>query len=128
MTARELINQRFRRVMLLIYTGFSLFIGAIASHEVLGLRAWVWIPGLVGFGIAWLTTMGAYVVGFRCPGCRGKLTPLLMQRGGLRMDPRIRYCPYCALALDSDITATGPQPNSPLRPSTLRAAAERPNR
>ena len=99
--------------------GLALFIGAMVAHEALGLGL-----GAGNRWVAWLTMMGAFVVGFRCPSCRGRLTPLLMQRGGLRMDPRIRFCPYCGQPFDSEVTATGPLPNSPLQPTAPRAAAE----
>jgi hypothetical protein len=125
MTARALIDRRFRMVMLLIYMGLALFIGAMVAHEALGMPVWVWVPGIIGFGVAWLTIMGAWVVGFRCPSCRGRLTPLLMQRGGLRMDRRIRFCPYCARPFDAEVTGPGSPPNSPLQLTALHAAVER---
>lgn len=102
MTARDLINRRFRTVMLVVYFGAALFIGAIVADKALGMPQWVWVPGLIGFAFAWLTMAGAYVVGFRCPSCRKRLTPLLIHGTGLGLDSRVRYCPYCGEDLDAE--------------------------
>jgi hypothetical protein len=102
MTARGVINQRFGAVMRVAYVGGGLFLVALVAHKGFGFSAWVWVPGVCGFAVAWLTIAGTWMIGIRCPNCDGRLTSLLMHSGGLRLDPAIRFCPYCKLDFDSE--------------------------
>jgi hypothetical protein len=103
MTARSLLDRRIRKVYSIIFLGIALFVSAIFAHEALGVPDWVWVPGLIGFAVAWITMAGAYWFGFfQCPYCQGKLTGLVMHSGRLRLDPRIRFCPYCGQDLDTE--------------------------
>ncbi len=111
MTARDQIDRRFRRVMQIFYLGFALFGGAIFANKALAMPGWVWVPGLLGFAVAWLTMAGAYIVGFHCPTCGGRMTALLMQRGGFRMDPSVHFCPYCGQDLDAELFADSARGN-----------------
>src|SRR5437867_5433156 len=110
MTARAMIDRRFRAVMRVVFVGFALFVAALVADKGLGMPEWVWVFGLAGFGVAWLTMMGAWIIGFRCPQCSGRLTPLLFYSGRFRLDPRIRFCPYCGKDLDSECEARADNP------------------
>jgi|SRR6516164_1729450 hypothetical protein len=94
MTARGFLDRRIRKVHFVIFFGIALFVGAIIAQQALGMPNWVWIPGLIGFGAAWLTIVAIPLIGFfPCPFCQGNLTTLVM--GRFRLDPRICFCPYC---------------------------------
>lgn len=108
MTARAFIERRCRTVMGIAYTGMALFILAIVAVEAIGGPDWIWVPGLLGFAVAWLTMAGAYVVGIRCPYCRGRLTVLL--QNPWRMG--FRFCPYCGQDLDAECLNAEPQKNA----------------
>jgi hypothetical protein len=99
MTARALIERRYRLAMRVICAGSVLFVVAIVADNALGI--WVWVPGLLGFAVAWLTMAGSYLIGIRCPRCGGSLTALLMQHPVTRME--FRFCPYCGQDLDAEI-------------------------
>ena len=72
-----------------------------AIHLPMGVR----VVGFIGFGVAWLSVMHAHIFSFRCPACRARLAPLLMTKVGIRIDPRIRCCPYCAVSLDEETSS-----------------------
>jgi hypothetical protein len=57
---------------------------------------------LPGFAVAFLASMGIHYVAMRCLRCGGNFGSLVMQRGGLRIDRRLRYCPYCGVGLDEE--------------------------
>jgi hypothetical protein len=100
MTWRDAMSRRLRLALVPVWIGCFFFICAIGVSTNAGnpvACAWLSIVGtlLVGLPIA-----GLYVFGLRCPYCRGRLTNLLLQRSVLRIDPRVRFCPYCGESLD----------------------------
>ncbi len=100
MTFRQLIDRRYRKVMVVVLTGGGLFASSIFANKALGMPEWVWVPGIIGFAVSWLTMAISYSIGFKCPKCGGNLNGLLMYGGGLRMSPKIRCCPYCKVDFD----------------------------
>ena len=62
------------------------------------------VPGVVVF-VA--TVFAVQKLLFRCPWCRGNLGALLSQKGLWRIDPKVRFCPYCGTDLDDPVGAAG---------------------
>ena len=104
MTVGELLRRRCRTVMAFMYAGFALFVGGVIVPAALGpppWGQWLMIVGLAGFGVAWLSGMGAYFVGFRCPDCRANLAQLFLYSGGFAGRYSVRFCPFCGCDLDA---------------------------
>lgn len=76
----------------------GLFAAAILFDAVLKLGDWIWVPGFIGFGIAWLTGMGSYFFAFRCPECRANLAALFLNNMTWRP---AKFCAYCGTDLDT---------------------------
>ncbi len=88
-------------------SGFVLFGGAIVGTQAFGLPDWLWIPGFLGFGVAWVTAFVTTMtgIGFRCPDCRANLAFLFLHGPGWqlrRVSVRVRYCPYCGCDFDAE--------------------------
>lgn len=110
MTGREHLNRRKKWTaggvvvgIVLLVTGvvlLPLLVGAGLDGPVLTA---VVVPGVVVF-------VGTLIAGqkllFRCPWCRGHLGPLLTQKGVWRIDPKVRFCPYCGTDLDDPVGGT----------------------
>lgn len=77
-----------------------MFAGAIVGVELIGLPAWLWILGMTGFGITFVTGMVAHFVGFHCPACHENLAPLYLSRIDGRIGTPIRFCPHCGEDFD----------------------------
>ena len=107
MTVREVLDKEVRATFLRIAIGGGCFAVFAFGGSAFHMPPWFIAPGVVGFGVAWLSTMYAHLWGLRCPKCRARLATLLLQRPGLRADPRIRSCPYCGIAFDAEV-ARGP--------------------
>ncbi len=101
LSAREIINSRVRLVMAIMYAGFGVGVLALVVPQALGSPPLVALA-IAGLAVASLTMIGAYLLGIRCPRCQARLTDLLWGRPGLRIDPRIRFCPYCGVELDDE--------------------------
>jgi hypothetical protein len=106
MTGRERLNQRKRWVAGGAVGGLGLLAaGAAAGHALGDLPAAAFAaPGIVALLV--LATAGQRYL-FRCPWCRGKLGTLLMHSGWWRMDPKVRFCPYCGADFDDAVDAAG---------------------
>jgi hypothetical protein len=105
MTLRAVINHRKRLVQGIMAVGMGIFLLSMVAGQLFALPEAVTLPfGLCGFGAAFLTMAGTYLIGLRCPDCRGRLTAFFLQYGGLRMDPNVRFCPLCGIGLDSEYT------------------------
>ena len=63
MTIRAQINRRFRTMSWLIYLGMALFFVDFIAGNVLNLPEWTWGFGIVGFVVAWVTMVAAWVSG-----------------------------------------------------------------
>lgn len=111
MTGREQLSRRKRWAALATVGGLLLlFVGLgmlpfLAGEGVGGpaITAVV-VPGVVVFVG---TVLAAQKFLYRCPWCRGNLGALLSQKGLWRMDPKVRFCPYCGTDLDDPVGTTG---------------------
>jgi hypothetical protein len=102
MTARARLNQRMRWIRGAMYAGGGLFLIGLLIGAIPGQQP-VLAVSLPGFAVAFVFSMAAYFVCFRCQRCRGNLGPLLMQRGLLSVDPQVCFCPYCGGGLDQEM-------------------------
>ena len=91
--------------MALVFTGMVTFILSGLATKILDTPVPMF-GGLAGFALICLTIAGTHLIGFRCPWCRSRLPHLVLHRIGFRMDPRIRFCPYCGISLDKDYDGT----------------------
>jgi hypothetical protein len=96
---RQVINHSKKRVGIVTYTFFAVFvIGVLVS---ISGRAFfpLAIAGFVGF-------MGGtlYLLwGIRCPNCRGSLGMVTAyQSGPFAISNRVRFCPFCGVSLDAE--------------------------
>jgi len=65
-------------------------------------RVFLAIPGVVAF------VAGALYLLFlvRCPHCRGRIGQVIGSWGGpFSISPKVRFCPLCGVALDTEIEA-----------------------
>lgn len=106
MTGRERLDRRKRWFKAALLGTVGLFVlGIVLLHNVGDdVAVFVIAPAvaaLVGLAVA------GQMLAFRCPWCRASLGTLLMHGGVVRMDPKIRYCPYCGTAFDDEAPAAG---------------------
>ena len=99
MTLREAIGKRKRRLMIAWYGGFFWFV-VVLLLPVGAWRFWLAIPGLM-LSIA----CASYVMfRLRCPRCQGRIGNTVVSYGRLfTVSPEIRFCPFCGIALDSEL-------------------------
>jgi hypothetical protein len=103
MNTRERLDRRMRWLGVAMYAGFGLFfvgsvIGIVFGPQP-GLAASLVLPG---FAVAFVASMGIQYLAMRCLRCGGNFGPLVMQWGGLRIDRRLRFCPYCSVSIDEE--------------------------
>jgi hypothetical protein len=105
MTARARINRQLRFILPVSFAGAGVFSLGILAWRVTGHHG---APALAlfGFAVAWLTVVGAWLIGIQCPSCRGRLTNLVLQSGSFQVPPEIQFCPFCGVSLDE------PEPDS----------------
>jgi hypothetical protein len=104
MTTRARLNRRMRWIGGTIYAGFGLSLAGFLIGIVQGGQP-VAAIALPGFVVAFVVMVIAHFGALACPRCRGNLAVLVMQRGGLRVDPRVCFCPYCGVGLDAELPA-----------------------
>ena len=106
MTMRDYLQQQKRWSFALVYLGIVGFIGG-ATIGTSGSA--LMVLGLLGFVLA---ASGMLVLAFRvrCPQCRSRLGQILSNVGGPFTIPRrLRFCPFCGIALDSPMPGGGPE-------------------
>lgn len=101
MTGRERLTREKQRLALAMLAGVGLMVAGLVAAQVFGVRPLGAAAG-VGVVVLFAAGVGAQVLGFRCPSCRGKLGTVLMHSGWWRMDPKVRFCPYCGAAFDDE--------------------------
>ena|SRR5437667_11937451 len=100
MTLRESIVRRKRIGAIVTYLGLAWFVGWMALSGAQPLWLVVAFPGfVVFFAGTW------YLLFFlRCPRCRGRIGYTVSYPSGpLSVSRRIRFCPFCGVALDSEL-------------------------
>jgi|SRR6516164_3244361 len=106
MTRRQRLDQNKRAMMIVALIGIALITATL-----------LWLPrDPIWFPIAQLLTcaifLGAllygWLIGLRCPSCRGSWYALAMtglSKGLLKLDKRIHYCPYCGCDIDANCSS-----------------------
>lgn len=109
MTDRERLSRRSGWVMIPAVAGLLAFAAAFVASQAGWSFALVALgfPGIVLTFVA--STIGHFVA-FRCSVCQGNLASLAFATPSWRFNPRVRFCPYCAASLDTEVPAE-PVPN-----------------
>jgi hypothetical protein len=106
MTGRELLNRRKRWLAAAPVAAGALLVSGLAllrpAGEVVALV--LIVPGVAVIVAA---AVGRRWFALRCPWCRSDLNLMLMHTGWWRLDPKVRYCAYCAGAFDDEAPAAG---------------------
>lgn len=100
MTTRERLNRRKRLTAYGLLGGLATTCAGIAAALTIDGAPVVplCLGGIVPLVGAVLASQGFAV---RCAGCAANLSTILMRGGGWRIDPKLRFCPYCAASLDA---------------------------
>jgi hypothetical protein len=110
MTARDWLNRRQRRLSYVIIYGI-VFWAVGTPIGVLLERVSIVAVAQSGFAVAFVTIF-VQLFWLRCPFCGYSIGYVLNQRGDFRIDPRVRFCPYCGGALDDELPeASGNAPD-----------------
>jgi len=103
-TGRDQLPREKQRLSLVMLAGVGLMVAGLAAAQVFGVKPLGAATG-IGVVVLFAAGVGAQVLGFRCPWCRGKLGTVLTHSGWWRMDPKVRYCPHCGAAFDDELDA-----------------------
>ena len=100
MKIREMINTQKRKAVIAVSSGMFVFIVCFMISTV---YTSMFSVGLIGFAVA----MGGITFlefGLSCPQCRGRIGYAVNNPGRpFSVSPKIRYCPFCGVTLDSNI-------------------------
>src|SRR5436853_5238580 len=101
MTTRDRFNRQKRWVMGTVYAGMGVFFAAVLGRAALGQPPLqeIYIPA---FGVAGVAMVIGMLFAFKCPNCDAGLSSLTMH-GGLSVDSRLNFCPYCGQRLDEEL-------------------------
>jgi hypothetical protein len=102
MTVRDWLSKRKRISTIVGVVGWGSLMASVALTRTVPPPWYLIVPGMVAFFAA-----ASYLVFFlRCPRCRGPIGNAINYPGGfLSVSPRIRFCPFCGVALDSELEA-----------------------
>jgi hypothetical protein len=90
--------------------GLFVFVASLIAGELI-LGPWVFkLVGFPAFVAVFVVSIVGHFCFFRCPACRGNLAPLIFAHGPRRVDPRIRFCPYCGTDVDAELPAESAEP------------------
>jgi hypothetical protein len=102
MTGRSQINQRMRRLGLVMWSSMAVFVGSCIARG-MGLPDGVLLLGVVAFVLAIFVQFAGGHFLMRCPLCHTSLAFLILHGGRyFSIDPRFRFCPYCGGDLDDE--------------------------
>jgi hypothetical protein len=102
MTIRDLLNRRKRKAIIIAYSGFVLFVLGLSLGAVGPPWLFVAVPGFVVFFVATLYSL--FLI--RCPSCREAIGyTVSYPSGAFSISRKIRFCPFCGIALDSELEA-----------------------
>lgn len=100
-TLREAISRKKRPLMILWYGGFFWFVAAM----LLPVGAWRLLLAVPGLMLS-AACAGYALFRLRCPRCHGRIGHTVV--GGspaFTVSPDIRFCPFCGVALDTELGA-----------------------
>lgn len=107
MTGRELLSRRKRWLSAALLGAAALLVLGLVLLQGVGEDVALFVV-IAAFGALLALALVGQGLAFRCPWCRANLGTLVMHRGFLRVDPKVRFCPFCGAALDGDVTADAP--------------------
>ncbi len=97
---REMINDQKRKAVITAASGMALFSASLLISTV---YKGMFSVAAIGFIIA----IGGILFlqfGLSCPHCRGRIGDIVNSSlGPFTLSPKIRYCPFCGVALDSEM-------------------------
>jgi hypothetical protein len=100
MKIREMINIQKRKAVIAAFSGMAVFaVSLLTGTTYRGMFS----VALIGFTIA---VVGIIFLqfGLSCPQCRGRIGYAANYPSGpFSVSPKIRFCPFCGVALDSDL-------------------------
>jgi|SRR5215467_9713448 len=103
MTLRESIARRKRTGAIVTYMGLAWFVAWMALSNAKPLWLLVAFPGFI------VCLAGTWYLLFllRCPHCRGRIGYTVnYMRSPFSVSSKIRFCPFCGVALDSELEVT----------------------
>jgi len=101
MSIREYLQGRARKFLFMLPL---LFLCALLATEwvILEAKSFTWLVVIPFLLYIFFTVY--YLKRFRCPECEGRIPSLIGHFGPLRkMAKPVKYCPFCAVDLDSDM-------------------------
>jgi phage FluMu protein Com len=100
-TIREELTRTKRRIFIVAYAGFAVFVGGIVLGTVHGGPPHP--IAIVGFFIAFAAMMSAYII-LKCPKCKAHMGLFLVQSGNpFGVQKKMKFCPYCGTDIDETI-------------------------
>jgi hypothetical protein len=112
MTIREMLNEKLRKIMLVILAGIIISISGIVFNAVADIRM-ASIIFIVGFAIVILALFYAYFFMY-CPNCRAVIGYIVMYKvpfmrtSILTMSKAVKFCPFCGINIDAEFTSPRP--------------------
>ena len=101
-TLRELLVRSKRKAALVTYVGFAWFVTWMALGGAQPPWLFIALPGLAAF----LAGTWYLVFFLSCPRCRGRIGYTVSYMSNpFSISRKIRFCPFCGVALDSEIEA-----------------------
>jgi hypothetical protein len=101
MTFRERINPRLRQATIVNAIGLAWFVGSILVGKALG-PLWPMGVGSAVFPIIFVLQFWMYQCPSRCSNCGGLLSGFTWPGVYWRMNPLIKFCPYCAYSFHEE--------------------------
>lgn len=106
MTIRQMIDEKLRKIMIVILSGIIISISGIAFNAVTDLKI-ASIIFIVGFAIVVFALFYAYFFMY-CPNCNTVIGYVVMYKvpfmrtSILTMSKAVKYCPFCGINLDAE--------------------------
>ena len=110
MTIRQMIDEKLRKIMIVILSGIIISISGIVFNAVTDVKIASMIF-LVGFGIVIFALFYAYFFMY-CPNCNAVIGYVVMYKvpfmrtSILTMSKAVKYCPFCGISLDAEFNGT----------------------
>ena len=103
MTLREVIDRRIRKLQIFSLLSFAVFFGSIFLAQA---QNRLWPITIVAFVLFFGATLYRFY-GIRCPHCGGAIGMSITQSGaGFSIPKKFRFCPFCGIALESEMQET----------------------
>ena len=108
MTIRQMIDEKLRKIMIVILSGIIISISGIVFKAVTDVKI-ASIIFLIGFAIVIFALFYAYFFMY-CPNCNTVIGYVVMYKvpfmraSILTMSKAVKYCPFCGINLDAEFT------------------------